>query len=873
MGPGDQSFATEKKQYIEDIDALRSRAARVEELEVENAKLLAELESTKQQSKGRSTVEASHACEGKGASNVPPRIELEARTVDVEQYNQVKDLLIKRDSDYGKLVVARQVLESKVRHYKDITKEWREYTNRWIMKHPIKGIKSRELEASKASPAATTRELRYSSAPAPPSIPDNMTPSISNLSRDASPWADLERAPVRLGSNPPLSAGYLPDRIVATQRALNNGSRASSVDLTEVSDETGRRLSPSSTAHTHNSTEINCGYAEKQAENDGSSPIIISERSLKRKRPVKMHEDDPRSKPPLVKNELPSSSPLFAPSFLRHGGLHESLDLDDVGGHIDTPRKRRRKEELRHGSSMVAPAAVRDEEMMLDDPTNQNPGRLVLFKDELDKRTVSDVRPFSLNPATDHKDQGNEEQGQKLRKTCSKAQQQEHNKRVGERLDAVEQPPNGDANSGKSNAARPLDRRNLWRPKSPTIRDYPTPATGDHVQPHILQGGREMEQQREALASPTILQPTDPNAHVFPRTHEKLANQKTSCPPSRRDRGAAHVPALAEDGEDSPSFTNQGKVKRIDLKMSSDKASRAPDLHHRLGTLLSEPSPTKSFLVSTRDRLSPPKDKNLSLKAPVVESNGYAGSRAPSTIPSMPAQMTVLGTGFGDRADLKQYRSVGAEMSEGAKSVRATNKNRTTKPLSRRSPVTDQSADTRPEHEPLRARPLHRLRIEDFKLNPAHSDYAYHESVRKHDEKKALSGCTDRHCPRCRDIRIFVENSGYARVPGQDEEETDRRLLEAFLGNDKGRLRKMSAGEKQEILVQARSQQFANEFGKHRTPFQRAQSPVDYWNVGFPSTQEHEQNLEVVRMREREQVKAMYWEAIRERGRYVFADE
>lgn len=868
---GDQSFATEKQHYIEEIDALRSRAAKAEELEVENARLLAELDVAKHESQRRSTIEGLHALEGKGASNVHPGSQSEARTVDVEEYDRVRDLLAKSDRDYEKAIFARQVLEFQLRRYKNMTKEWRENIDKWTFKPPMREIKSRELEASKASPAAATRDLRYSSAPAPPA-PDDMTPSNSDVSRDASPRTDLERARVRQGSNPPLTTEPLRDRTVAAQRVLNDDPRASSGNVIEASDKSdpGRRLSPSSKAYSHKSTEINCGHAKKQAEDNGSSPIIVSERSLKRKRPIKMHEDDSYSKPPPVKHELPSSSPLIAPSFLRFGGLHDSVDLDDIGGHIDTPRKRRRKEELRLGSSFVSPAAVRDKEVVLDDPTQQNPGGVVSTKDELDKPTES-VVSISPNPAANHKGQDNEEQQQESRKALSKMQQQAHNKRVRERLDAVEQVLIGDAYSSKSSSARPLGRSVSRRPESPSRRDYPTPATEDHVRPRTAQGDWEIEQRRAALASPTILQPTDPNAHILPRTHEKLANRKTSYPPSRRDRGAADVPAVAEDGEGSPSFSKQVKVKQIDHKMSSDKASRASDLHNRLGTLLSEPSPTKSLLESTRSWLSPP--RTASSKMPGVGSNGYADSKAPSTPPSMPAQRTVAGTGMGDGAGLKQYRSVGAETSEGAKSARATNKNRTTKPVSCRSPLIDHAADTRPEHEPLRARPMHRLLIEDFKLNPAHSDYGYHESVRKHDEKQAISGCTDWNCPRCRDIRKFVESSGYARVPGLEEEETDRRLLEAFLGNDKGRLKKMSADETKEMIVQARSQQFANEFGKHRTPFQRAQSPVDYWNVGFPSTQEHEQNREAVRLRERERVKAMYWEAIRERGRYVFADE
>ncbi len=871
--PGDRLFATEKEQYLEEIDALRSRAARVEELEFHNVEILAELECAKQRNQESSQTGAPNASGEKGASNVQNAIGLKARTVDIEEYDRVVDLLVRSEKDYEKVAFARQVLETKLRHYKDMTRQWREYTDRWIMKHPVKGIKSRRLGTSKASPEAPTTDQRFSSAPSPPSIPDDITLSISDISRDASPGADSERAWVRQGCSSTLTLEPLPNRITATQTALSNDRRASSGDLTEASDESGRRPSPSIEACNYNLTGNIGGHAEKQAENSGSSPIIVSERSLKRKRPIRLHEDGTGSKSPLVKNEQPSSSPLPTPS-LRLDALHDSIDLDDIGGHIDTPRKRRRDEELRLRTSLVSPAAVGDKEMMVYDPANQRPSGIGPMKDKLSSGTVSDVYPFPANPATTHIEKAREEQPQRSRKASSKVQQQAHNKRVSERLDGVKQSSICDVNSSKLNAAKALNTNNLRHRELPTPKDYVTPAPEAHIQPRTPQDNWVMERRMAMLANTTILQPTDPNSQILPRTQGKLANQKTSFPPSRHARGAGYVPALAEDGEDGegvPSISDQLKVNLVDVNMASDKASRAPDLHHRLGTLLSEPSPAKSVLASTGNDFSPP--KTATLKTPVMRSEEYVYPKAPFTTPSMLARIKAPASGMTGKASLRQCKSVEAGMSEGANSARATDKNRATKPVSRKSSLLDQSADTRPEHEPLRARPVHRLRIEDFKLNPAHSDYAYHESVRKHDEKKAISGCTDWNCPRCRDIRKFVENSGYARSAGQDEEETDRRLLEGFLGNDQDRLKKMSAEERKEILVQARSQQFANEFGKHRTPFRRAQSPVGYWNVGFPSTQEQEQNLEAVRSREREQVKSMYWEAIREQGRYVFADE
>lgn len=868
MSTDDQSFAAQKQQYV---DALQRKAVRVKELEIENGMLIAELTSVRRQRQPSSIVEKDHRPEGKDSSIAESQDESKARTVDIEEHNRVKHMLAESYEDYGKVIFARQVLESKLRHYKDMTKQWREYTDRWILKYPKRGLKSLEAATSEASPAAMTRDLRHSSAPAPPPVPDGMTPSVSDISRDASPCVGAERERVRQGSGPQHSHNAtlkpLPDRIVATQKALDGRNGGVSGDVTEASDESGRVLSDLSRSPSRKIVELVGQNVEEQVEDDGSSPIVVAERSLKRKWPVKVLEEyDHTNSLPAKEEQLSSSPPAALTSGF--GENHESLDLDDVEGHVDTPRKRMKMEQMRLLSlSRVHPPASQDEEQMLDVFADQGLKHDVSIKTGNGKQNFSDVRPPLSRLTADSRAQNDEEQQSRRRKALSKAQQQAHNKRVNERLDSGEQPAAGNAHPRKSSSASKDIR---GQPKAPGRRDYPTPATEDPM-PRTPQCRRQMEQLGVALASPIILQPTDANAQILPRTHEKPTYPKPSCPPSRRDRGAAHVPALAEDGEDSPSFGDSSKVKHANPSVTSNNISRAPDLHHRLGTLLSDPSPAKSLIESQSHRHRSP--EGTSSKTPVGRFDHNPGSKAPTTPLSMPAQKSTIVISQRDKAGPKQYRSVEGAASGLIASAQAINKNQTKKSTARRPSPIKQSADARPGNEPLRVRPLHRLRIEDFKLNPSHSDYAYHESVRKHDEKKALAGCTDRNCPRCKDIREFVEHSGYARVPGLSEEETNQRLLEAFLGNDKSRLEKMSADEKKEILAQAKSQHFVDHFGKHRTPFQRAQSPVDYWNVGFPSTQEHEQNLEAVRDREREKVKEMYWEAIRERGRYVFADE
>lgn len=825
----------------------------MEELEAENERLNAELEALRQRIQRTATANNTElARRGNDSAQHDP--ECENEYVDIQEYNRVKGLLAKNDKDYEKILFAHQVLKSKLRHYKDMTKQWREYTDRWILKYPKKLPKS--ITAPNASPTASTRDPRSSSAPAPPFIPNGMTPSVTDGSRSTSPWAEGDDLQQQHRSPPRSHIGSpkLPDRIFATQKALSSVLEPSSGDLTEGSDETEQPLGHK---YTNDHERIDNDPKQNGVEDD-DSPVILSERSLKRKRPISAHDGGgPRGSP--VKTEITSSSPLPALAYLGTCGPHDSLDLDDVGGHIDTPRKRRRLEEMRLRSSMVASSAYPDQGRVSNDINGERCIETFIIKDEDDQPVTSSKRSLSPRSSKDVGAQDYGERQRKLSNASSRAPQQAHNKI-------------GDANPRRSTSPSFSKYTAPALPKSPTSA-YPTPTTGRRPPPHAPLDRRATEERRTGLRrSPAILQPTDLNAHILPRTNSKPPNHKLSNLSSRRDRGAAQVPALAEDGENSPSISNKPRARQSDLMMPSDKSSKVPDAHHRLGTLLNEPSPEKSLLGAQAGNPNLPRALK-SMRTPVARSDPHEGPKGPSTPLSMQADIRVAERATGSKTSLKQGQGFKILSDQKSKSAQAATKQSIRNLPSREPPPADPPTDDQPEQEPLRARPLHRLRISDFKLNPAHCDYAYHESVRKHDEKQSLSGCTDRNCLRCKDIRKFVESSGYARTPGQDPEQTDQRLLLEYLGGDKRRLERLSAEERKELLLQAKTKQFADRFGKHRQHFGRAKSPVGFWEVDFPTTQEHERNGEEVGRREREKVEEMYWEAMRKGGRWVFADE
>lgn len=813
--------------------------------------------------------------------------------VSIEEYDRVKEELASSDRAYGRMVGAHNILQSKLRYHRDMTRQWREYTKRWISKDATKRAKSVKSTVPKPTSGVTGQGQSASDAPNPPAFPKGITPSVSDISRSTSPQQqgstgsnDLQRgntAPA--GQERTMEA--LRNDIIATQSALNHGHEADAGDSTESFDDSDwiphsadHSKTPRSIASDHKEVTVP-SLAER---NGGSSPVVVLERSLKRKRPIRgneedihVHEDgasrtDGAVKPKTVKNEQPSSSPVPALPSLPVASVHDSLDLDDVGDHLDTPRKRQQMERLRMRSSMLAPPAGSSEDPgMLDDaldyavgPEHEN-GLLGVKVVDDDQLITKDHKTRS-KADENHQRARETEQERLARKYAKRAQFQAHNDRVVGRLEAEQQDPD--------DGALPIAGRN----KSPCAKAYPTPATEGPNRFGTPKGCRETKQRKAKLASP-VLRPTDPNSHILPRTSEDSAHYKRPVPPSRRDRGAAHVPALAEDG-DGPGATSNSRAaprdkpnsKQIDTEAPGNIFAKAPDMHLRLGTLLTEPSPAKSVSGSKELDLT---SLFPSFRTPHARSGQNDRFKAPTTSPSMPARRSKP-SGDTDRTRvLREHKTIEKVWDGRSNSIKAFPTKSTLQPIFRKPPSLDDPLESRPEHEPLRARPLHRLRLEDFKLNPTHSEYAYHESIRKHDEKRAVGGCTDRHCHRCKDQRSFVENSGYQtlRKQGESADEADQRILEDSVGDDKRRLRKMSVEERMEMLWQAKTKEFADLHGKHRQAYTRARSPPGFWNVGMPSTQEEEENREASRLIEKEKLEGRYVEALRGGGRYVFADE
>ena len=863
---GDDAHAEERRRYTEEVETLKVKAATAEGLAAENITLRAELHSTKTQRTTRLAVdldESAEQLEEQGAA--APCRRVEDSTVSIEEYNNLKQELVDSTRDYEKLLLAHKILESKFRKYKDRVGQWRAGTSEWVLRHPEREPKPPSQDDPRPAQRTNAHGQRAVNALAPPAFSEGTTPTSSSLSRSTSPqrpgYKPPKDTPDRLDNLvvPQSGDSKRPtDEIRGTQTKRDHDPHVASDAPTQASDESEDGSGTLDKLRSQNSGRYEEALPTPSATHNGSSPIIISERSLKRKRGTRNTGEGPKS--PRVKDEITSSSPLSIDFLRRLGEPNDSIDLDDVGDQLTTPRKRQRMELQQLRTTIMAPSvAVEKEEGLLKTPKRpQHIGtRLVDVEDAYAYQASREIVSYAQEIAMDDQVIRNREDNQgAFCKDEKRALFKAHNDRVVGRRDSAEQSPSGSTSEGGN--YRSLIQ-SACTPGSPPLHGLPTPATNGYAKTLMPQDHRDSEQQKAEIAAPTILRPTDTNTNILPRTSDGLATYKQLCPPSRRDRGAAAVPALAEDGED---HGVSGKRRRPDQE--SRKESRASDIHHRLGALLSEHHTTKGAppLPSPQARDTP---RAAALPRTPL-SRMEQQHRAPHTPATLPSKKRVpLGT----------LTSMNPPMTEGSRPSSAPTKMPSARPIFQKPSRLDNPPDIRGVQEPLRSRPLHLLRLEDFKLNPAHSDFVYHDSIRKHDEKRALSGCTAPHCPRCKDLRKFIENSNYANLPppNSDDGLNDNNLILGYLGGDMSRIENLTEMERKDILAEAKVKQFADRFGKHRTLFGRAKSPVGFWDVGFPDTQEEKRNREEARGRGREMVEERYWEAVRKGGRWVFADD
>ena len=600
------------------------------------------------------------------------------------------------------------------------------------------------------------------------------------------------------------------------------------------------------------------GHCERDgADAEDDIPIAVSERSLKRKRQPspsagagksdKCHQgttDDPVK----VKSEHDSSSPTLIASASEP--VVESLDLDEVGLRIRTPRKGPRPHgygipdwraasdddfsDPGWGDEEVVDQTIRSLKKSPDRRRDEAPGGRLVFCDQQDKAEDDE------NPCADHP---------KIKSAESRPQRSPH---IDPEQDAstiptlhpFETPLSGyrsfmTLQEPARQTGRDIVSGAREQAKVSVRKDGPTSAEpvapGDTLRARLMMEDLHKGSPRQTK---TVLQPTSNNMKILSTTKD-LHKTRPLKKKTRSDHGASKISMVAEDGDTTAAISRTGQTGPLLPPDRDDKTSKQ----------LSKPVGTKAGRVGPLDALLERRSPNKSVLTP-----------------------------------LKHQPADQVEGVVGGSSSRARpgREKQTPKDTPQRSGPSKRLSSRNVDGLPLRKRSLQNLRPEDFKVNSRCNQglgYAFTETVRGQERRRCLPGCTRPEC--CGDVfRRTIQIGGLPTVQRSElrwgatsSDDEDERLLEEHLGDDKDQLATMTADERQEMLLQARTKQFADKHGRHRNAYERRKTPPGFWRTDMPTTQEVEADRQEADRMERAKVEERYREAMRPGGRWIFADE
>jgi hypothetical protein len=385
------------------------------------------------------------------------------------------------------------------------------------------------------------------------------------------------------------------------------------------------------------------------------------------------------------------------------------------------------------------------------------------------------------------------------------------------------------------------------------------------------------------LPQPRPLQEIKNYEQVLPGT------TKGSEPPAKKrrsndSRGAAVIRVVAEDGEDHNRSRKKSPGK---LAKQASPARSNTSAHRRLGNLLEGPSPARPVLAKPSPRTTNLMDGHLSNAA--ASANGtmkdqlhnmrLTNDKSWEWYDSAEALLHSVGS----QSPIPPEKKPSPTPLDGHTTLKAQHEPRRSSLSRKRRPQ-----DGPEDEEPFRSRPLHKLDLGHFKVNPkanAGSDYAYTDVIRNRDQRKCLPGCTRPECCGSK-FRALVgtlpklaanETRFLESDPSDDasSQQSDNDLLVNFLGpGSEEKIRTLTSVARENLLLEAKTKIAADRYGKmHRHAHERPKSPPGFWRTGMPDTQEEVVDRLDAKKREREEVEKRYREALKEEGRWMFADE
>jgi hypothetical protein len=567
-------------------------------------------------------------------------------------------------------------------------------------------------------------------------------------------------------------------------------------------------------------------YAIKTEPLSQNNAVVTSSRTLRKRRMPNQSTEPNNVK---LEHDL-GTSPLELAN-VQDG--HDSIDLDDIGEKVNTPRKRKHDSQVcrktydlassplspRHGRHDVQSVAINDDKSTRSTPITNGGSNISV----LQPRSVnSAITPrTSVNRATKKRKITTDEAVNSLIEDgeliCTKVLAAKITSNGTERLSALLANP-----SPQKQALTPVrlntsvNQIQLAKRQTPSRLAHEMKRKGDANMESIapckssskLKNQPQVQEASNAVSNLTdyTLKHTQPSSRNAPRT-----TVKSMSPSSKNSLG------------NSPRSSGRGSV------YSTNETKASARLTEFFKSVQANMTPTREAMED--DSLS-----RSSTKAPL---NGSA---------------KLLGS-----------------------SSRCSAQSSSTK--DRRSRTTIEATDgtgVNPSEKPLRSRPVQSLTLLDFKINPNYNqgfNFAFSEVVRGQDARKCLQGCTKPGCCGSK-FRALVRGLRDPTKPlTASQEEADSILLDEYLGDNAYKLQNMSKEERDEVLLQARTRDYANKNGKHRHAFERPSSPPGFWRADMPTTQEEIEDRERAREEDRNIVEERYQEAMRKGGRFIFRDE
>ncbi|KAK0109360.1 hypothetical protein ONS96_003177 [Cadophora gregata f. sp. sojae] len=858
-----QKLAESHGRLTDELEICREAAAKVEELEKENKRLAHELQKKLEQDvtpvpKPTARVHYGSILDLTPGSSEPPSSVARIEPGESNQAIQKKyDDLTKK---YNKVCQKLDVMKDAKEYASNVAKEEKSKSAQWNdwgkkmaeriekkderirkLKEEISGLKSKLLDNSDEVEA----ENNLNQHPEAIQAPRNELPSAEDIGGDS---IQVPASSPSTKHHPGIATDISESR--PTGHLMANDShghpREKEADLPTLYDEQSyvgdTSFEPLEVHHTSSTEgdsepilpEITAGedpIADVEPENKqpSSPPVFVSTRSVKKRKGRDQNVDDTPG--PKIKNEVIELSSPHTP-IPPYINTNESMDLDDIGEKVSTPRKVQKVAAL---SRLTSTSQMSGQSQSQGRSNTSGPSAHKLAQQE---RSV--LQPRSVNT--------------KVLPRTSDDSRAPKKRRIASDRDMAELTEDGEIPIGKAELRRQTSNSDerlieLLSKPSPNRRVISPQQTRSTGQTSIL----------------SALRTEVPKPRPNPALTSALAQELLGVTPRKE-------PDAPYSNTEKPKFSREPTP---NSRPSSTRASREPlDL-----TALS----TRRIILGAVESFKPSSGQQPGSSAESFQPSSKTSSREHHVSDITLAERSpspLLGTQLPARRDLASAFKSRTVQELAKASPRTPTVGKPVRPnrsgtVKRKQIQTEEDYEMDPNQEPLRSRPVSKLSLSDFKINPNYNqgyDYAYNDVVRGKEARACLEGCIK---PRCcgYKFRGLAKAELDIRRLTLSQEERDETLMEEFLGAGAGQLKYMSKAEKEETLIQAKTREIANKTGRHRHAYHRQSSPSGFWRTDFPTTQEDEEDRARAKDKEREEVEQRYRHAMRSGGAWLFRDE